>query len=82
MQHMDVRERPLVRMSRCRVAQGCAGAAIGLILKVLLAKCANQCQVLVALNVVLTGVQAPERNGFGDVFTSDVLSLVEVGNGA
>ena len=35
----------------------------GLILKVLWAKRANQCQVLSALNVVLTGVQAPEYNG-------------------
>ena len=36
----------------------------GLILKVLWAKCANQYQVLSALNVVLTGVQASECDGF------------------
>ena len=54
----------------------------GLILKVLWAKRANQCQVLSVLNVVLIGVQASECDGFCDMNRTDILSLVKVGNGS
>ncbi len=34
------------------------------------------------LDIDLGNLQAPECNGFRDMFTSDVLCMVKVGNGA